>query len=185
VGAAPPDVDEDIGVEDPDKVDTAPTRIPSEAELRSQPEVSPEPAVSPEAAVSPEPAVSPEGEVRPEPAATSEPEVSPEPEVSREAEVRPQAEAIPEPVVRTGGRHAAAETSDDEDVWPGAANAVGPAIHLPLEDPREAPEGYPVKGNASFGLYYTPDSALYDDAFAEIWFASEEVARANGFTKAG
>jgi uncharacterized protein with LGFP repeats len=125
-GGAPPDVEEVLGVEDPDKVDTAPTRIPSEAELN------------------------------------------------------------PEPAVRTG-RHAAVETPEDEDMQPEApaVSALTPTIHLPLEDPREAPEGYPVKGNASFGLYYTPDSALYDDAFAEIWFASEEVARANGFTKAG
>jgi uncharacterized protein with LGFP repeats len=123
-GGASPDVDADLGVEDPDKVDTAPTRIPSEPELTS------------------------------------------------------------EPVVRTG-RHAAAEIPEDEERPEAAVGVVTPAIHLPLEDPREAPEGYPVKGNASFGLYYTPDSALYDDAFAEIWFASEEVARANGFTKAG
>ncbi|EUA54729.1 hypothetical protein I553_1453 [Mycobacterium xenopi 4042] len=81
--------------------------------------------------------------------------------------------------MRTTGRHAAVET-DDAD----ARTAAKPTIHLPLEDPREAPEGYPVKGNASFGLYYTPDSKLYDDAFAELWFASEEVARANGFIKA-
>ncbi len=124
-GGALPDVEEGLGVEDPDKVDTAPTPIPSQADHTS------------------------------------------------------------EPVVRTG-RHAAVETPEDEERAEAAAvSAVTPAIHLPLEDPREAPEGYPVKGNASFGLYYTPDSALYDDAFAEIWFASEEVARTNGFTKAG
>ncbi len=154
-GAEPSDLDEDIGVEDPDKVDTAPTRIPSEAELSAQPAVIPEP------------------------------EAGPEPEPGPEPEVRPEPEVTPQPAVRTG-RHAAVETAEDEDVLavPAAVSAVTPAIHLPLEDPREAPEGYPVKGNASFGLYYTPDSALYDDAFAEIWFASEEIARANGFTKA-
>ncbi|MBO0864258.1 MAG: hypothetical protein J2P16_04200, partial [Mycobacterium sp.] len=65
----------------------------------------------------------------------------------------------------------------------GARHARHPTIHLPLDDPHEAPEGYPVKGNASFGLYYTPDSKLYEEAFAEIWFASEEIARVNGFTK--
>lgn len=112
-GGAPARFEDEIGVDDPDAVDTAPTRIPSEAQ------------------------------------------------------------------VRTTGRHAAVET-DDAD----ARTAAKPTIHLPLEDPREAPEGYPVKGNASFGLYYTPDSKLYDDAFAELWFASEEVARANGFIKA-
>jgi hypothetical protein len=30
-------------------------------------------------------------------------------------------------------------------------------------------------------VYWTPGSPLYDDASAEIWFASEELARVNGF----
>ncbi len=111
--ATPSGVSQDVEEqEDPDAVDTAPTRIPTESELRS-------------------------------------------------------------------GRHAAADTDTEEPAGP-----AHPAIHLPLDDPDEAPEGYPVKGNASFGLYYTPDSALYDDAFAEIWFASEEIAQVNGFTRA-
>ena len=46
------------------------------------------------------------------------------------------------------------------------------------------PDGYPVKANASFGLYYMPDSAFYEDTLAEIWFVSEEIAQANGFNKA-
>ena len=46
------------------------------------------------------------------------------------------------------------------------------------------PDGYPVKANASLGLYYTPRSVLYDDTLAEIWLASEDVALANGFIKA-
>ena len=111
-GAAPSEFDEGVDVENPDVVDTAPTRVPSAAE------------------------------------------------------------------VRDGGRHAA--DSDDE---PDASLPAHPTIHLPLDDPHQPPDGYPVKGNASFGLYYTPESELYDDAFAEIWFASEEIARVNGFTK--
>jgi uncharacterized protein with LGFP repeats len=64
--------------------------------------------------------------------------------------------------------------------------AVGgrPTIHLPLDDPYQAPDGYPIKANARAGLYYTPGSPLYHDTLAEIWLASEEVARANGFIKA-
>jgi uncharacterized protein with LGFP repeats len=114
-GTVPSEFDEGVDVEDPDAVDTAPQRVPTEAELR-------------------------------------------------------------------GGRHAAADDDEESDASLPAA-ATRPTIHLPLEDPHEAPEGYPVKGNASFGLYYTPDSNMYEDAFAEIWFASEEIARANGFTK--
>lgn len=59
-----------------------------------------------------------------------------------------------------------------------------PAIHLPLADPFQAPEGYSIKGNTHSGLYYTPDSVLYDNTLPEVWFASEELAQSNGFVKA-
>jgi uncharacterized protein with LGFP repeats len=79
----------------------------------------------------------------------------------------------------SGGRHAAAGTAD---AAPDGTHR--PTIHLPLDDPYQVPEGYPIKANASFGLYYTPGSALYHDTLAEIWLSSEEVAQANGFVKA-
>jgi uncharacterized protein with LGFP repeats len=59
-----------------------------------------------------------------------------------------------------------------------------PAIHLPLADPFQAPEGYSIKGNTHSGLYYTPDSVLYESTLPEVWFASEDLAQANGFVKA-
>lgn len=65
----------------------------------------------------------------------------------------------------------------DEEPW-------RPAIHLPLADPYQAPEGYWIKGNTHSGLYYTPDSVLYDNTIPEVWFASEDVAQANGFVRA-
>jgi hypothetical protein len=108
----------------------------------------------------------------------------------------PDAGETPEP---RKGRHAAA---DDPGYAPAAAEAayaaapqaaasmaggaaVRPTIHLPLDDdPYRAPDGYPIKASARFGLYYTPDSALYHDTLAEIWFANEAVAQANGFVRA-
>ena len=72
------------------------------------------------------------------------------------------------------GRHAAIEL----DEIPSAT-----AIHLPLEDPNRAPEGYPIKADTKSGRYWAPDSSEYDDAVAEIWFASEEFARTNGFVR--
>jgi hypothetical protein len=86
------------------------------------------------------------------------------------------------------GRHAAADGEDAlvTEAVPIPRIAPGQlAIHLPMDDPYQVPDGYPVKANASSGLYYMPDSALYEDTQAEIWFASEEVATANGFHKAG
>lgn len=62
--------------------------------------------------------------------------------------------------------------------------AVAPAIHLPLENPAEVPEGYPVKGSITMGMYYTPDDPRYDEVIAEIWFADIEHAQANGLSAA-
>jgi uncharacterized protein with LGFP repeats len=89
-----------------------------------------------------------------------------------------------------GGRHAATDPDGDDAQVTAAVEvpriAAGQlAIHLPMDDPYRVPDGYPVKANASSGLYYLPDSALYDETLAEIWFASEELAKVNGFHKAG
>ncbi|ORV91262.1 hypothetical protein AWC11_11710 [Mycobacterium interjectum] len=90
---------------------------------------------------------------------------------------------------RVGRHHAAAddeETAGGPEAAEAAAPAVGgrPTIRLPLEDPYQVPDGYPIKASASFGLYYTPESPLYHDTLAEFWLSSEEVAQANGFVKA-
>ena len=58
------------------------------------------------------------------------------------------------------------------------------ALRLPLDDPEQAPEGYPIKADTKSGLYWAPGSELYDDARAEVWFASEEFAITNGFVRA-
>jgi uncharacterized protein with LGFP repeats len=93
---------------------------------------------------------------------------------------------IPTPGEVRSGRHAAAD-AEAETTHFAAATPIAPgqlAIHLPMDDPYQVPDGYPVKANASFGVYYMPDSKLYEDTLAEIWFATEEIAQANGFTKA-
>ena len=82
---------------------------------------------------------------------------------------------VPDPLTDTG-RHARIEI--DEPV------PNGTALHLPLDDPSEAPEGYPIKADTKSGLYWAPGTTLYDDAEAEIWFATEEIARTNGFVRA-
>jgi uncharacterized protein with LGFP repeats len=74
------------------------------------------------------------------------------------------------------GRHARIEIAEP------AAN--GTALHLPLEDAGQAPDGYPIKADTKSGLYWVPGSSIYEDASAEIWFASEEIARTNGFVRA-
>lgn len=83
----------------------------------------------------------------------------------------------PEPEV-TGGRHAAAGGDDDDD------DAGWTSMRLATTDRYRAPEGYPIKADTKTGLYWAPGSRGYRDTEAEIWFSSEEFARANGFVRA-
>ena len=76
------------------------------------------------------------------------------------------------------GRHARIEIDDDPP-------AQRVAFLVPLDDPTEAPEGYAIKANTKSGVYWAPGSPSYDDASAEIWFVSEELARLNGFVTEG
>jgi large subunit ribosomal protein L22 len=84
------------------------------------------------------------------------------------------------------GYDAATADSDDD----GAADAddespFGPLSHAPLDDAGEAPEGYPIKGNADSMKYHQPDGRWFDNTVAEVWFATTDAAEAAGFTEAG
>ena len=108
--------------------------------------------------------------------------VSPDPE-SPAAPEPPDGVSDREPVVAAFDRDPMTETGrhariDFDEPAPSAT-----ALRLPLEDPTEAPEGYPIKADTASGLYWAPGSADYDEAPAEIWFSSEEMARTNGFVR--
>ncbi|KMO78307.1 LGFP repeat-containing protein [Mycolicibacterium chlorophenolicum] len=143
--------------EDPDAVDTAPTRVPTPTEVASEDSAAPADADR-------------------EPLMADEPE--PEPEPAPEPESAPEPEPVPLPVfdaVTDTGRHA--RIGIDEPA------PMGTALHLPLDDPDEVPDGYPVKADTRSGLYWIPGSADYEEAPAQIWFATEEIARTNGFVR--
>lgn len=190
VWSAPAPVDTELAEpgfdSDEDAIDTAPTRVPTEAELGEFTW----PAVEPNPEPIPEPTTDEffGGMRRGRHSAGAEgsaamwrlelDEISPprhrhavdEVEVDRYErevidEVRPQREA------------AVWDSAPAEEPW-------RPAIHLPLADPFQAPEGYVIKGNTHSGLYYTPDSVLYESTLPEVWFASEELAQSNGFVRA-
>ena len=74
------------------------------------------------------------------------------------------------------GRHAAIQL--DEPV------TAETSLRLAGSDPFNSPPGYPIKADTKSGLYWVPGSGQYAGAAAEIWFASEEFALTNGFTKA-
>jgi uncharacterized protein with LGFP repeats len=100
----------------------------------------------------------------------------------RSAEVGPEYAAEEELV--EADEYVTATDDPSDDVASVSEAAPPPALHLPLEDPDEAPEGYPIKGSMRTGTYHSPGSASYDVTVAEIWFASEDLAESNGFTRA-
>ena len=59
-----------------------------------------------------------------------------------------------------------------------------PDSHVPLADPDEMPDGYPVKGNVPSMLYHLPGSPNYATTIAEVWFANAEAAERAGFARA-
>ena len=103
---------------------------------------------------------------------------------------------IPSEADTNSGRHSTIqleEPPDDfdepaalppDDAADNSAPDAQTAIHLPLDDPYLAPTGYPIKADTKSGLYWRPDSELYDHVPAEVYFVNEEFARANGFVKA-
>jgi len=58
----------------------------------------------------------------------------------------------------------------------------GEGSHAPI-DGDEMPEGFPIKGNADSMLYHLPDTSFYNRTVAEVWFNTEEAAKAAGFTR--
>jgi large subunit ribosomal protein L17 len=85
------------------------------------------------------------------------------------------AEAATEPA------EAEAEASEVEESTSTDEAPYGEGSHAPLDDPAEAPEGFPIKGNEDSKLYHVPGSAHYDATVAEVWFATAEAAEAAGF----
>ena len=82
-------------------------------------------------------------------------------------------EPEPEPVAAPAGEASA-----------GDAAGAQTAIHLPLDDPYLAPTGYPIKADTKSGLYWGPESDLYDHIPADVYFVNEQFARTNGFVEA-
>ncbi len=96
----------------------------------------------------------------------------PEPEFEPEFEPAPESETDSEP---PSGRHAAIHLTEPV--------VVETSLRLANDQPFDAPQGYPIKADTKTGLYWTPESGRYENVRAEIWFASEEFALTNGFTK--
>jgi hypothetical protein len=85
----------------------------------------------------------------------------------------PSAERPPEP-----------EPEREADPGPEATQDLinGPGSAAPLDD-GTAPDGFRIKGNADTMLFHTEESPYYGRTRAEVWFSSEEAARAAGFIR--
>ena len=155
--------------EDPDAV-TAPTRVPSLTEIAAEEIAAEDEAAAADIAAEDEAAAEDDDVVAPDP------ESSVAPESADVSDREPLVAVLDRDPMTDTGRHARV---DFDEPAPSAT-----ALHLPLDDPTEIPEGYPIKADTSSGLYWAPGSTDYDEARAEIWLASEEMARTIGFVRA-
>lgn len=106
-------------------------------------------------------------------------------EASRATRVAASKKADEEKAAKKDADQAAAEekTAEAAPAADVAETELPAGAHAPLEDPNEAPEGFPIKGNANSKKYHVPGSSFYDRTIAEIWFATEEDAEAAGYEK--
>ena len=81
----------------------------------------------------------------------------------------------------TGSADVAGDAAADAAGGTALAESVyGPGSAEPGED-GTGPTGWEIKGNSGSMLFHTPESPSYDAVRAEVWFDSEESARAAGF----
>jgi uncharacterized protein with LGFP repeats len=109
--------------------------------------------------------------------AATEPEPEPEPQPVADVE------SDREPLIAVAERDSVTDTGRHARIDVDEPMPMGTALHLPLDDPDEVPDGYPIKADTTSGLYWIPGSPDYAEAPAEIWFATEEIARTNGFVR--
>jgi large subunit ribosomal protein L17 len=110
-------------------------------------------------------------------AETAESETAESETAASETEISETAEA-------TGTIEAAQATGEVEESASTEEAPYGLGSHAVREDGSQ-PDGFPIKGDEGSNLYHTPDSPSFDEATAEVWFATEQDAEAAGFTKAG
>lgn len=83
----------------------------------------------------------------------------------------------------------AEETTETSEATPEtteeSAAELPAGAHAPLEDADQAPEGFPIKGNADSMKYHEPDGQWFEQTVPEVWFDTAESAEAAGYTKAG
>lgn len=100
------------------------------------------------------------------------------------AKAKPAQKAVPAKAEPTKAAAAEAPAPEADTSAATKTQPYGPGSKAPLKS-GNAPKGHEIKGNADSMKFHTPDSPWYDQTVAEVWFDSEESARAAGFEKAG
>ena len=80
---------------------------------------------------------------------------------------------------------AAEAAAEAAEAAAGEAAELPAGAHAVLDDPAEAPEGFPIKGNSDSMKYHQPDGQWFESTVAELWFDTPESAEAAGYTEAG
>ncbi|MBA3606231.1 MAG: F0F1 ATP synthase subunit gamma [Acidimicrobiia bacterium] len=83
---------------------------------------------------------------------------------------------------RDGGGSVATLERDDRESLAAPVGRFGPGTADATDD-GAGPDGWDIKGNADSMLFHTTDSPWYGRTKAEVWFDSEDSARAAGFTR--
>ncbi|NEA34073.1 50S ribosomal protein L17 [Streptomyces sp. SID13031] len=95
------------------------------------------------------------------------------------------------PAKKATAKKAAAKDEAKVDAAPAEETKVQDVVAGKFEgsaaplDGGAAPEGYDIKGNEDSMKYHTTESPWYDQTVAEVWFQTEDAAKAAGFAKAG
>lgn len=98
------------------------------------------------------------------------------PHAAQRVETASAVEAVSERLDASG------DADDDGVADPVDPSPHGAGSHAPIADDAQ-PEGYPIKGNADSMLYHLPETSFYNRTVAEVWFDTEESAKAAGFTR--
>ena len=116
----------------------------------------------------------------PEPEADEVVEPAEEPVTEAPAETETAEASISEVAAEEQPNDGATEETVDEPGVAASESAYGEGAYVGTEPP----EGFTIKGNERSKKYHMEGSGGYDRTIAEVWFNSEDAAKAAGFTKA-
>lgn len=158
----------------------APEPVPAQ-DPQPEPERAPdtEPAAAPGASPARERAVvpDPQPQPEPEPEPAADPAAEPAPDAEVEITTAEFDEAFEEAIAATDTGASDAEAVEEPSFEEGP---YGPSSAQPAVD-GTGPTSWEVKGTQGSMLFHTPESPSFHQTRADVWFESEDAAKAAGF----